>query len=104
MLTYKCKSSHIKCIDATGNYLATGGNDNQVTLFHLNTTDIDKMESIVHKSAVNSLKFSPDGYSLFAGFEFGEFVAMKVLPFTLRKEWITPHNGKPIWKIAIHPR
>lgn len=103
MHTYNCDTSDIKCIDANENNLTTGGDDNQIILFYLNSTRNNKIQSIFHKSPVNSLKFSADGRTLFAGFERGEFVAIKVSPFALRKEWITPHNGKPIWNISIHP-
>lgn len=99
--THKLHNDAVECLDIQHNYLVTGGVDHRIVLFDLSANT--EIENFHHKSPVNSIKFSQDGRYIFAAFDGGELIAIRLQPFGIKKEWISPHTGKEVWKIAMHP-
>ncbi|KAJ8925065.1 hypothetical protein NQ315_001236 [Exocentrus adspersus] len=95
-------SSSIRCVATSDKYLASGGADDRIIVYDLNTR---KEHCILnqHEATINCLQFTSDSSHLLSGSSDGELCIVRAGSWQLEKKWAKAHQGASILDIAVHP-
>lgn len=92
----------IRTVHANGKYLASGGADDRIYVY-----DMKKRQEIqlltMHNAMINHLRFTPDVTHLFSASCDGSLAATRAGSWISEGLWKSPHSGKPVTHISIHP-
>lgn len=95
-------AASVRCATTCGRYLATGGSDDRIVV-----VDLRRHQEIQllthHAGTVNRVAFTPDGSHLFSASDDGTLAATKTGSWLTDNVWRTPHSGKAITALAVHP-
>ncbi|XP_018569207.1 p21-activated protein kinase-interacting protein 1-like [Anoplophora glabripennis] len=94
-------SSSIRCVAASGHYLADGAADDRIIVYNLRLRKEHCMLSH-HNATVNCLQFTNNHSHLISGSADGELAIVRVGSWQLEKTWAKAHKGSAILDIAIH--
>lgn len=92
----------MRTVDTQGKYLASGGADDRIYIYDMKTRQEIQLLNI-HNGIVNHLQFTPDATHLFSGASDGTFSATRTGSWISEGFWKSPHNGKSVNHISIHP-
>lgn len=95
-------SGSVRTVDTRGKYLASGGADDRIFIYDMKTRqEIQMLNS--HNGIVNHLQFTPDATHLFSAASDGTFSATRTGSWMSEGFWKSPHNGKSVNHLSIHP-
>lgn len=92
----------VRTVDTRGKYLASGGADDRIYIYDMKTRQEIQLLN-VHNGIVNHLQFTPDATHLFSAASDGTFSATRTGSWISEGFWKSPHNGKSVNHISIHP-
>lgn len=82
--------------------MASGGTDDRIFIYDMKTRqEIQMLNS--HNGIVNHLQFTPDATHLFSAASDGTFSATRTGSWISEGFWKSPHNGKSVNHLSIHP-
>lgn len=92
----------MRCAATNGRHLATGGSDDRIVIVDLRTAQ--EVQLLTHHTGtVNRVCFTPDGSHLFSASDDGTLAATKTGSWLTDNVWRTPHSGRAIHALAVHP-
>lgn len=95
-------TSSIRCVASAGKYLASGGADDRIVVYDMNSRKEHCMLNH-HSSTVTCVKFTVEKSHLISGSNDGVLAIVRVGNWQLEKLWEKPHKGAALIDIAIHP-
>lgn len=94
-------TNSIRCLDISGNFLASGAADDRIFVYDLKTRQEHCMLAH-HSSTINCLRFTINNSHLICGTADGTITITRVGNWQVEKIWNKAHKGFPILDIAVH--
>lgn len=88
-------------MDVSLPYLASGGTDDRIFVYDLNTRQVNCMLT-QHSSSINCLRFTDNHSHLLCGTADGAITITRVGSWQLEKIWQKAHKGLPILDVVVH--
>lgn len=102
LIGHPTHTASIRCIAARKHYLATGASDDRICVLDLRTNQ--EIQLLTHHTGtVTQCAFTPDGSHLFSASDDGTLAATKTGSWLTDNVWRTPHSGRAIVALALHP-
>lgn len=95
-------TSSVRCVSSAGKYLASGGADDRIVVYDMNSRKEHCMLNH-HTATVTCVKFTIEKSHLISGSNDGVLAIVRVGNWQLEKIWEKPHKGAGIIDIAVHP-
>lgn len=94
-------SSSIRCVDVSGNYVASGGADDRIFIYDFKKRQEHCM--LTHSSStVNCIRFTNNHSHLLSGTASGDITVVRVGNWQVEKVWKGAHKGAAILDIVVH--
>lgn len=95
-------SASVRTLSANAALLASGAADDRICIVDLRRRRECQLLTH-HTGTVNAVAFTPDGSHLFSVADDGQMAATKCGSWQTDNVWRTPHSGKAVTALALHP-
>lgn len=95
-------TASIRCLATSGALLASGAADDRICVIDIRRRRECQLLTH-HTGTVNAVAFTPDGSHLFSVADDGRMAATRCGNWQTDNVWRTPHSGKAVGALAVHP-